>query len=249
MKKIVPMLALLLCAFWPTTGRAEFSIGLGYALGVSPYRDYDTRQSLWPLIAYEGERVYIRDLSLGLKLYEPGPLELSVFLAYDPQNFDPGDSGDFRLRRLDHRRESLLAGGRARWESPVGDFDLSLAGDVSGHSQGLLGRLAYQRSFDFDRLRLTPRAGLYWASEKYNDYYFGVSRREADKSGLKQYQAGAGVSPFLGLGLSLGLDEAEHWRLFGYGEVAALPRAVKDSPMVDRSTTYGLATGVMYTFR
>jgi outer membrane scaffolding protein for murein synthesis (MipA/OmpV family) len=42
--------------------------------------------------------------------------------------------------------------------------------------------------------------------------------------------------------------EAEHWEVFGYGEVASLPGTVKDSPMVSRSSACSLTVGLTYTF-
>lgn len=232
----------------PTMVRAETSLGVGFAVGVSPYRDYDTNWSFFPIIRYENDLIYVRDLSLGLKLYDTEPLELSVFLAYDPTHFTNGDSSDRRLRRLKDRREGLLVGGRADWASPVGDFHLTLGGDISGHSQGLVGRLAYSKSFQYDVFTLTPHLGLVWHSDDYNNYYYGVSNRESLVSGLRPYQADAAFAPFVGFSASLPLGDEERWRLFLSGEVQALPSEIKDSPMVDRSYTYHLGTGISYGF-
>lgn len=248
MKKCFGFCLAMALMLTPARAQAETYLGLGYAMGVSPYRSYDTQWSFFPIIHYENELIYIRDLSVGLKLYDTEPLELSVFLAYDPTSFDTDDVGDRRMRRLKNRREGLLAGGRAAWSGPVGDIHLSLAGDISGHSQGLIGRLAYLKPFDFETFTLTPHVGLSWASDDYNNYYYGVSRREALASGLRSYQADSAISPFAGLTFSMGLGMEQEWRVFLAGEVKALPSEIKDSPMVDRSYTYHFATGISYGF-
>lgn len=44
---------------------------------------------------------------------------------------------------------------------------------------------------------LTPGIGVAWSSQKQNDYYYGVSRRESARSGLKRYKADDGWAPYL----------------------------------------------------
>lgn len=251
MKKIYFLLFLLLVvAAGPqaTLAAADLSLGVAYATGNSPYKDYDRQWMVAPLVEYDNGRFYIHNLSAGLRFYNSEDLKLSVFLAYDPTNFDNSDTSDRRLRRLDKRREGLLAGGGANWNTPVGNFGLSLAGDISGHSQGLLGRLAYSYSLDLGRVEFVPQVGTYWASGSYNDYYYGVSRKEAVKSGLAPYEADSAFSPFLGLTINVELDQEEHWEIFWRGEVVSLPSTIKDSPMVDRSSIYNLTAGLTYTF-
>ena len=242
------LLILLALALWSGPAAAELTVGLGVGTGTSPYRNYDRKAVPWPMIRYEGERFYIQDLSVGLKLYDQEGLKASVFVAYDPHSFDSGDTSNSRLKRLDDRDEGVLVGGRLSYHHEVGVFSASLAGDVSGHSQGLVGRLAYSHPLDFGQFSLTPHAGVYWHSEKYNDYYYGVSRREAIRSGLPNYEADSAFSPFVGLSAGLRLDEAGRLRVNAFGEVRALPGEVKDSPMVGRSSTYSYGAGVAYTF-
>jgi len=249
MKKtlIVTALIWLLC---PVAAQAELTLSLGYATGTSPYKSYDSQHVFLPLINFESDLFYLRALEAGVKVYENEYFQVSAFAAYDPSKFDPSDSSDHQLRRLDKRRAGVLAGGRVSFNSEIGKFSASLAADVSGHSQGLVSRLDYQRVFDLNgRLTLIPQAGFYWRSEKYYDYYYGVSRREAARSGLEAYEADSGFSPFVGLAANLALDEEARWKIFGRGEVAFLPDAVQDSPMVDRSHTFGFSTGVSYTFK
>lgn len=242
------LLILLGLAVDPGRAAAELSLGLVYSTGTSPYKDYDRQWAVVPMIDFENDRFFVRDLSAGLKFYNSEDLKLGVFLGYDPTSFDGSDSGDRRLRQLDSRHEGLLAGADVQWTSPVGHFSLSLGGDISGHSRGLLGRLAYLYSLDFGTVEFVPQLGTYWASGSYNDYYYGVSRKEARKSGLTAYEAGAAFSPFLGLTIDVVLDAEEHWEIFCYGEAVALPSAVKNSPMVGRSSTRSLTTGLTYTF-
>lgn len=224
------------------------SIGLGYFTGVSPYRNYDNDGSPFPLINYENEHFYFRGLSLGLKAYEDYDTELSVFLAYNPHRFKASDSSHHRLRRLRDRKDSFMTGGRLSIDKPIGQLSAELAVDITGHNEGLLGQLKYGYRLNFDQLTVTPEAGFYWAGEKYNNYYYGVSRKEATESGLPHYQADAAVSPFAALKADLALGAEGRFGVFATTEVVFLPSTIKDSPMVGRSNTYSVGTGVRYRF-
>jgi outer membrane protein len=143
----------------PGMAGADLSVGLACATGTSPYKDYDRQWSAVPLVDFENDRFYIRDLSAGLKFFSSGELKLAVFLGYDPTSFDGSESSDPGLKRLNKRRDGLMVGGDVQWTSPVGHFSLSLGGDVSGRSQGFRGRLAYIRPLDFGTLEFVPQLG------------------------------------------------------------------------------------------
>ncbi len=248
MIKKVFLLALI-CLIQPASAQAELTVSLGYATGTTPYKSYDSRHLVLPLVAYDNGLFYLRGLEAGFRVFEREGLSGSIFAAYDPTEFDPGDSSDWRLRRLDKRRAGLLGGGRLSLNTEAGTFSLSLAADVSGHSQGFVSRLSYLKAFELGPVTLSPQAGLEWHSENYYDYYYGVSTGQALKSGLKPYDADSGLAPFLGLSASLALDGEARWKIFGRGQISFLPDAVKDSPMVDRSNSFGFSTGISYTIR
>lgn len=245
MKKILAIVIIALIS-QAAPALAGGSIGLAIAAGSSPYKSYDDRRAIVPLINYEHQYFYFRGLKAGVKVYEQNSMEVSAFVAYDPTRFKSSDSSDRRLKRLDDRGESWLAGGAIAIHNPAGIFSASLGMDISSHSRGLKGQAAYAYPFDFEFCTLTPTAGLHFADEKYNDYYYGVSKSEARQSGLKAYQADAAFSPFAGLHVDLPINEQVS--LFAAGEVVFLAPAIKDSPMVGRSTSHFLTTGVKFSF-
>lgn len=158
------LLTIILISLGASPVQAGGTIGLAYGTGLSPYKDYDTKQAVLPWVSYENEYFYLRGLSLGLKLYDRDSLELSAFLAYDPQRFKSKDSSDRRLRRLKNRHDGFLAGGQASFNHEVGIFSASMSGDISDHSRGLVGQFSYAKPFNFDPFTLTPVVGTYWAS-------------------------------------------------------------------------------------
>ncbi|MFR0873627.1 MAG: MipA/OmpV family protein, partial [Bilophila wadsworthia] len=91
-----------------------------------------------------------------------------------------------------------------------------------------------------------PAVGAYWSDARYNSYYYGVTRKEARKSGLGAYAPGSGFAPYVSFAIDYSLTE--QWELFCQGEVTFLSGAVKDSPMVGETHTQSLTLGLTYTF-
>jgi outer membrane protein len=230
----------------PAHAEDEWSVGLAGTVGVTPYKDYDTLWTPFPLISYEGQYAYVRGFNAGIKFVNLEFLELSAFVGYDDTSFDSSASSDRRLRKLSNRYDSAVAGLEVRLITPYGMLHADGAQDVLGHSKGLNGTVGYKHSLEYGDLELIPSLGFQWNSAGYNDYYYGVSGRESRKSGLKSYDAGAGVSPYVGITLDYSLSDA--WEIFCSGEVLFLSHAIKDSPMVDRSSTYTVTTGLLYNF-
>ncbi len=245
-------LAALACALFLTlSGPAaaadtEFSVGFGGSVSTTPYKKYDTQWRPFPLVSLESDHFYIRGYSAGVKLLNLEFLELSLFGGYDDTSFHSSDTSSRRLRKLRERYSSGEAGAEARLLTPCGMLHASAARDVLGNSEGWNGALGYKYSAEFGPLEFIPALGAYWASARYNDYYYGVRGNEARKSGLGAYDAGAGLSPYLGLTVSYSVSE--RWDVFCSGEVTFLPRELRDSPMVGGSRTQSVTTGIMYNF-
>lgn len=224
----------------------EFSIGVGGAVGTSLYKGYGTQWTPLPLLSFENSWVYVRGLSVGLKVINLDFLEVSVFAGYDPTSFKAKDSTDQRMRRLDNRSSSALAGLEARLLTPYGMLLVRGAGDILSQSDGLTGEVGYKHSLELGPLEFIPSAGLYWANSNYNGYYYGVSGRESRKSGLDSYTPGTSFSPYIGLGVDWEIDE--QWDVFCQGEVVFPANEIKDSPMVNKSNSKNLSFGIVYSF-
>lgn len=245
---LTALLALLLLSLQTATAVAEdeFSIGIGTNVSVSPYRNYDIQWMPLPIISYEGDYAYIRGASAGFKFVSLEFLELSAFAAYDGTEFDHHDTDNNQLNKLDDRYSSLAAGLGARLLTPAGMFHAKIAGDVLGNSDGFTGDTGWVYSWEHGPVELMPSLGLYWNSDKYNDYYYGVSGKEAKKSGLDRYSASGGFSPYVGF--TVDVEFLENWDVFCNVEVTFLDKEIRDSPMVNKSHTESLTTGITYSF-
>ncbi len=231
----------------PHAESGRLSQGAGLMVGQTPYRDYDTQVMPIPIVDYQDENFFIRGASAGVYVLNTGSHRLDVNISYSPLSFDPSDSSDWGMKRLDKRRSTAMAGVGYRYNTADwGNIRLGVNVDVLGRSDGVTADVSYHYPFQLDRLRIEPGIGVQWQSSDFNDYYFGVSKRESQRSGLASYNAGSGASPYVSVSAHYAFDE--NWKAFATGRVDRLSNAIQDSPMADRSYTTSFGAGVMYSF-
>ncbi len=80
---------------------------------------------------------------------------------------------------------------------------------------------------------MTPGIGVQWNSENQNEYYYGVSRKESARSGLRGYNPNDSWSPYTELSASYNF--LGDWSVYGTARYTRLSDEVTDSPMVDKS--------------
>lgn len=225
----------------------DWAVGGAVFVGQSPYRSYETQVMPLPILTYEGDRFFIGGSGAGVYAYKTETDRLGIGVQYDPWNFDPSDSSDWAMKQLDKRRSSLMAGISYRHDdADWGSVGIKLMGDVLGRSHGFVGDIAYQYPIQIDQFRIVPGIGMEWHSKKYNEYYFGVTEKESNRSGLARHSPGGGVSPYLSLNASYSFDE--DWSVFVSGSAHLLSETAKDSPMTDQSYSTSFGAGLVYTF-
>ena len=155
--------------------KTEFSVGMAGRVSNKPYKSYSTQWEPVPIVSLEHERFYIRDYTAGVKLLNLQYFEFSVFGEYDDTSFDASDSSERRMRRLKDRDSTAMLGTEARLITPVGMLHASAARDILGTSDGWKGAIGYKNSLEYGPMAFIPALGAYWASDRYNDYFYGVS--------------------------------------------------------------------------
>jgi outer membrane scaffolding protein for murein synthesis (MipA/OmpV family) len=123
--------------------------------------------------------------------------------------------------------------------------------DVSSTSSGNL--LFFGGSYRFDpteRLRLRAIALASYASDSYNQTFFGVTRAGATASGLPEYKASGGIRD-VGLTLTANYTISGGWGITGVVSLRRLLGDAADSPIVSREgeenqLSFGL--GLSYRF-
>lgn len=228
--------------------QAENDLRLGAGVGVveHPYKDYDADVYPVPVINYESDNFWFRGLGGGYYLWNDKADKLSITAYWSPLYFKPGDSDDRRLRELDKRKSTMMAGLSYIHNTEYGFLRTTLAGDTLDNSNGIVWDLAWLYRYTNGALMLTPGIGVQWNSENQNEYYYGVSRKESSRSGLRSYDPESGWNPYLEI--SANYNFLGDWSVYGTARYTRLSDEVTDSPMVDKSWTGLISTGITYKF-
>lgn len=238
----------LACATAAVPASAAFtgSAGLGVHAYDMGYVDTDPVVFPVPAINVENEWFYMKGLEIGGFLLKTPRHNLMLGVSYMPMSFDASDSDNARMKLLDDRDPSVFINATYAFDTGFGLLQASIGADISGKSEGLTSDVSFMKRFDFGRFGLTPQVGATWTSEKYNDYYYGVSAAEHKRSGIAAYEADAGISPYVRLMADMHLTG--NWSLYAETSVHFLSKEMKDSPMVEDDAMVGVGVGVSYHF-
>ena len=228
--------------------RWGWGIGIGGTVISSEYKGIESGGSALPLLGYEGNWLYLRGLSGGLHIFKNDFHEFNIQLSYLPQHFYAGWSDNSRMKRLDDRYSSLLAGLDYRLNTAYGVGQLSLSRGC-WNSRGIVAGLCLPW---LERVvSLAPTVGVRWTDVVQHYCYIQTLQArwlasEARASGLRSYSPESSFSPYGGLAARMLLNE--NWSIFASGQLMFLGSEIQDSPMVDKSTKYSLSGGFLYNF-
>lgn len=251
--------ALLLPAALPAQAeepRLDLSLGLGAA--VTP--DYDGSDDYEPVpvwnlklgnLYHRETYVQLRGLSLESNLVPDDHLRLGVVGGYDG---DYEDVEDDQVNDLSDPEDSLQVGIVAGYDfsaRPHEDYVLQVEAtyDALNGNGGLITPSA-SVSLPLDqRLFWGASLSATWASEDYMSNRFGISSADSTRSGLRQYDAGAGFKD-VALGSSLTYAFSESWALTGFAKYQRLLGDAADSPIVDdRGNANNFMAGAVISYR
>ena len=224
-------------------GESSWGLGLGVGMERKPYRDFDNKTRLLPLLSYENKWISVAGLGLDLKLPSAGPVSFRLRARYAMDGYDASDSPF--LAGMDERKDGIWLGGAAVWRNDIANLSAELLGDASGNSKGSKLRLMVDRRFQAGSFDITPRLAATRLDDKYVSYYYGVNAAEV-RAGRPFYQGGSAVN--LEAGLRVGYAIAPRQSLFLDLSTIKLGSSIKDSPLVDRSSQSGVRVGYLYRF-
>lgn len=222
----------------PASPPGNWALGVGAALIDSPYAGEGTRLRPFPLVSYEGERVFLRGISAGVHLYGSPLFKLDALLSPRLGGFDIDDLGRSELLAngvdpdlLRDRDDALDAGLRATFGSSWGSIALEAVHDVSSVHDGYEMGLDYRYTWRFAQTAVTASAGASAMSSKLAGYYYGILDAEVAR-GVDAYSPGSAVVPRVGLTLMHSIG-ASNWQLLGSIEYQRLPGELRNSPLLE----------------
>lgn len=226
------------------TDKIGLSVGVNVISSKSAY-DMDDEVTVLPSLFYDNGTVYARGSQFGGYLINDGTNEVAGFLQLAGGHFDP-DEAEGALGELDERKVSAMAGASYLRSTPYGGLRAQIATDISGRSEGTLARLTYIARLSPGKWTIYPSAGLEWVSEDYNAYYYGVSQKESDKSGVRAYSPDSSINPYVSVNGTYAVNN--DWDVFLGQSITYLSDEQHDSPMVDDRMDYRTTLGILYKF-
>ncbi|MGQ4878523.1 MipA/OmpV family protein [Billgrantia sp. LNSP4103-1] len=254
----VPVLAVGLCtsaaALAQEPNDAESSsttwgLGLGVMSEQEPYAGMDRDNQPLPLLEVENRYIHLFGPQIELKLpsldiSDSQELDFGIVVQYDGSGYEESDADI--LDGMSERKDGFWAGAKVEWGNDFVDVGAEWLADVSGNSKGQLINVGLERTWYFgEHFLLTPHVGASWQDAKTIDYYFGVRDSEA-RIGRPAYTGESATNIEAGV-RGVYMFDQHHSVLMG-AEVTRLADEIKDSPLVDRSTTNSVYLGYLYRF-
>lgn len=240
-----------------TADSKSWDIRLGAGALVKPDYEGSDDYEVAPLplvdVTYR-DIVFLKSMALGANVFTlrgPGPndkLQFGPLLKY--QAGRDQDSND-ALRGLGDIDAGVELGAFVNYRAGPWSAGLTVFRDVSdaydgGMTAQLKGGYMYPIS---QRLRLVTEVSTTWADDNYTEAFFGITALQAQRSGLRQYQAEGGFKD-AGLSLALNYSLTDHWGVTGLVGYKRLLGDAADSPLVeDQGSANQLTGGLMLSYK
>lgn len=222
---------------------SSWGLGLAMSADRKPYRDFDDKLQPLPLLTYENRWISIAGPGVDFKLPSVGSVGLRLRSRFGFEGYEAEDSP--WLAGMHERKGSLWLGAAATWDAGPVQLSAELLGDASGHSKGRQFTIKAERRFQQGAWDITPRLALQQQDRKTVDYYYGVQAGEA-RPGRPVYEGRSAVN--LQAGVRVGYTLAPRQWVFVDVSATRLGSAIKDSPLVNRSSQPAVTAGYLYRF-
>lgn len=230
-------------------GGSEWGLGIGVISGQDPYRGIDRDTKALPMIRFENEYVKVGGLGLevklpGLELGDSGRINFGLVGKAELGGYEASDSPF--LAGMAERKGGFWAGAKAEWENELVDVSAQWTADTSGKSKGQRFSLGLEKKWRVGRqVMVVPHITAHWLDKKYVDYYYGVRTNEVTPD-RAAYAGKAGANVEVGL-RTMYMFDRNHSLMLDVA-VTSLAKGIKDSPLVDRSSTNRVILGYIYSF-
>jgi len=229
--------------------QSPWSLGVGAAFSPKVYRGTPSNNVVIPMIGYEGEHFFFRGFSAGYRLNPARSTHNFIIRAiYDARAFKPQDSDVADMKLLDEREATVLGGLSYQYLTAVGMLEASVGADILNTYNGFYGELAWRLPFRFSRGGITPAIGYSYNDNKLNQYLYGVSEEESNRTGnrIEAFDINGSGQYFIGLSGYFLLTK--NIVLNGGVRYTNLEGDIEDSPILDSTVSTITHIGISYSF-
>jgi outer membrane protein len=213
------------------------------------YLDTSSHHLIYPAIGYMGDRLSVVGPTAAYRLIGPKFMHVAIAGSLLPNEFDPKDSTNAKMQKLNKRNYTVAAGLRGVLiMKSLGAFSVTAKRAFFAGDGGYFATAAFttrlQKELGPAKVSFMPSLGAEYYSQKLANYYYGISKAESTKSGLKTYSPTSAIAPYVNVAL-LG-QFTSRVRAYVAVRVARMPDVIMDSPMV--SKRYGYTTTAAITY-
>ena len=225
-------------------GEFEFSLGAGVIVSPRPYVGTRARVFPIPAIEIEYKRWFLQGIRGGYSFIQSGAFSGNLFAQVRFRGLEPENSPF--LEGMDARRKSLDAGIEFIYRGrPVG-FRATALTDTLGRSKGQEISLLATSGVPLGPAGIIlVGIGPRWLSHSRVDYYYGIRDYEATASrpfyvGTSTWNLDINVTGIFNLG--------SKWRLLALMNREGFGSAIRNSPIVDKTSAYSFVSSLSYVF-
>lgn len=248
MMKLYPLASLALLTL-PLVGHADdqthWGLGIGAGYSSSVYKGKDNDYSALPLIYFDNSWLHVSGTTLDIKASNSDALDITLRAKVAlGDGYDSSDSS--RLRGMDDRDGGVWVGPHMAYHVGQSTLDLDVLANASGNSDGWQSNASLEYDIPMsERLSVTPSVHLSYLNSDYVNYYYGVKSSEA-RADRPRYSADASWT--YGAEVNVGFFLTQHQKLNFSTGVDAVGDEIKDSPIVDGSTSTHASLSYFYLF-
>ncbi len=247
MKKILMLLGLFGFLF-----SEDLYLGIGPYFQTQPYKGAKPLYVPSPVIFFDNGYVYARWSRFGAYFYGKKGKEISwafsVTAQPRPNGYKPGDSKE--LNGLDEKKTSLEAGLAYsifdKKKNSIKYFEFMALTDVLGRYDSYILKGEGGIVLKYNKLSFTPSFVFVYESQKFTNYYYGISNEEAARTSYNEYRGSGGVR--FAIQAYLNYDITEKWSAFFNLRVDRLTNDAKNSPITDTAYMYSGLASILYKF-
>jgi len=222
----------------------KWSLGAGFIASPRPYVGTNARVFPIPSLSLEYKRWFFQGIRGGYSFVKSDRFTANLFAQARFRGLEPEDSPF--LTGMEERKKSMDAGLEFIYSGrPVG-FRASFLTDTLGRSKGQEVSLLAVSGVPLGRRGIIlVGIGPRWLSQNRVDYYYGVRESEATPE-RPAYTAQATWN--LDINVTAIINVSSKWSFVAILNREGLGSSIRNSPIVERSSAYGLVTSLSYSF-
>ena len=225
--------------------KRKWSLSIGLGGGVSP--DYEGSNDygfgFGPNISATWRNtIFYRGKSLGVNIIRQKNLKAGLIAARAAKRKE--DDND-KLEGLGDVDGGIEVGGFVSYKNNSWRYMAEGRQEVDSGHEGALLELSVGKNLPLATPLVFVEIGTTLASDDYMESFFGVDSQQSANSGLKKYNAGAGIKD-VNLSISAGYPLTDRWRFAVMVEYKRLLGDAADSPIVDDKNQFVAGLGLTY---